>query len=268
MGQKSFTLIELMVVIAIVGLIASIVLVSLRGARQRARIAAGMQFSDSLRAGLSDAITGWWSLDEGTGNTAGDTWGGNNGTIYGDNYWTTEGIREGALSCSGNDYVRINNVQVDTASGAQNTVEFWMNWTGTNSQMPMGWDIYDLWLIDGCFGFNTSENNALGVSWDGLVNNWIHVAAIFYNGAPSSTNNELYINGKKQSIYWCRGSGGSSSSVTTTVQISGWPTNAAYRFSGLIDEFKIYNRGLTALEIQKRYAEGLEKYKDFVLKKL
>jgi len=260
--QKAFTVIELLIVIAIIGFVSSIVLVSLKGAKERARIGAGMQFSNSLRAGLSDAITGWWSLDEGTGNIAQDPWGGNNGTITGTSYWTTNGIIRGALNFSGDDYVRINNVQVNTTSGAKNTVEFWMKWTGYDSVMPMGWaTTYDLWLRSGCFGFNTGQSNVLGISWDGLANNWVHVAAIFYNGVPSSTNNELYINGVKKGLNWCLGSTGSSRSVTSTVQISGWAYGAGYLFRGIIDEVRIYSRGLTALEIQKRYTEGLEKFK-------
>jgi len=250
-------LIELMVVIAIIGLIASIVLVSLRGARQRAWIARGMHFSDSLRAGLADAIVGWWSFDDGT---ASDPWGGNDGTISGAS--PTDGIVRGALEFDGSDYVEINNIQVNTASGAKNTVEFWMYWDGNNNQMPIGWQQpYDLWLRDNCFGFNTGQSNVFGVSWNGLANKWVHVAAIFYNGVPSSTNNELYINGKKQDIFSCRGSTTASRSVTSTVHISGWAYGGGYLFRGLIDEVRIYNRGLTALEIQKRYAQGLKEYK-------
>ena len=37
-------------------------------------------------------------------------------------------------------------------------------------------------------------------------------------------------------------------------------------FNGIIDEVRIYSEALTAGEIQKHYAEGLERYKDLVLK--
>lgn len=48
MKQKAFTLIELLVVIAVIGLLASIVLVSLQGTRDKARVARGLSFSQSL----------------------------------------------------------------------------------------------------------------------------------------------------------------------------------------------------------------------------
>jgi type IV pilus assembly protein PilA len=46
--QKGFTLLELLVVISIVGLLSSVVLASFGGARERSRIAAGLQTSASL----------------------------------------------------------------------------------------------------------------------------------------------------------------------------------------------------------------------------
>ena len=86
------------------------------------------------------------------------------------------------------DCVAVNNVPVNTATGAQNTVAFWMYWDGTKDVMPFGWGSpYDLWFHSTAnnFGFNTANADVLGILTDGLTNRWVHVTAIFYNGVPN-----------------------------------------------------------------------------------
>ena len=73
-----------------------------------------------------------------------------------------------------------------------------------------------------------------------MANNWVHVAAVFNNGAPSPANNKLYINGVLQTLnsYFAAPS---QVTVTPTAYISGWGLNNSYRFGGLIDEVRIWD---------------------------
>jgi len=149
-----------------------------------------------------------------------------------------------------NDYVRATDVPLDTSAGAHNTVTFWMYWDGGNSEMPIGWSTgYDLWLYNNCFGFNTARGNIFGTSSIGLSNSWHYVTAIFYNGVPSNQTVSLYIDGVKQSLYPCVGSTTNSKSVGSTFYISGWSTGWSYKFGGIIDEVRLYNRALRFAEI-------------------
>ncbi len=161
----------------------------------------------------------------------------------------------GSLNLDGaDDYVKINNVPVNTVSNAQNTVEFWMKWNGGDNQMPFGWNSgYDLWLVGGCFGFNTNENNVFGFSSAGLANNWVHVAAVFNNGVPSVSSSKIYINGIEKTLTNCRGATTLNRIATSTVFISGYNSSASYKFNGSIDEVRIYNRALSLQEISQHY---------------
>lgn len=94
MHKKSgFTLIEVLVVVAIIGLLASVVLVSVGNAREKSRIAAGIQFENKLQKEFADNTQGLWLVSEGNGSSIsnlGTTNGGVTGNFTGGT-WTTNG---------------------------------------------------------------------------------------------------------------------------------------------------------------------------------
>jgi prepilin-type N-terminal cleavage/methylation domain-containing protein len=117
--QKGFTLIELMVDIAIVGLLSSVILVATKGSTDKANIAKTMQWSRSIESLLGPYAVGIWNFDEGSGTTVSDLSGyGNDGAIYGatwrcaedDSDYTPSG-QGCALEFDGsNDYIEISNL--------------------------------------------------------------------------------------------------------------------------------------------------------------
>ncbi len=148
----------------------------------------------------------------------------------------------------------IPNLPVSTANGAQTSISFWMNWDGTNSVMPMGWNRHDLWLVSGHFGFNTGNGDVYGTSSTGLANGWHHVVAVFNNG--NITANEIYIDGVAQTLTQRRSTPRNNYAVvSTTLRVGGWQVNNSYRFSGGIDEIRVLNGAVTAGEVTTLYTE-------------
>ena len=115
--NKSFTLIEILVVIVVIGIISSFIIVGLSSVSDKANIAKGQAFSNSLRNSLLMNLVSEWKLDEGTGSTTLDSWGSNTGTLgtstIGDAAeptWTTDCVSGKCLSFDGtDDYVDCGN---------------------------------------------------------------------------------------------------------------------------------------------------------------
>ncbi len=152
----------------------------------------------------------------------------------------------GALSIGG--------LPVNTTAGAKTSVSFWMYWDGTNSVMPIGWFRHDLWLVNGHFGFNTGNSDVFGISSAGLANRWTHVVAVFTNGNVSA--DALYIDGVAQAMSQRQSMPANANAVvSTTLRIGGWQSDTGYRFSGRVDEVKIYDGQLTPAEVTTIFNE-------------
>ncbi|HNP79480.1 MAG TPA: LamG domain-containing protein [Candidatus Pacearchaeota archaeon] len=101
--NKSFTLIEILVVIVVIGILSAFILVGMNSITTSANIAKSKAFSESLRSSLLDNLVSEWKLDEESGTNIIDSWKTNNGTLvnfantssgYGDNNtsgWMSEG---------------------------------------------------------------------------------------------------------------------------------------------------------------------------------
>jgi len=149
---------------------------------------------------------------------------------------------------NGNSYIRITGLPVSTGTEDRTTVCFWMKWSGNYSEMLIGWGShYDLYFSNGALGFNTACSDVFGVGGvDTLANNWHHVAAVFTNNDPAG--NQLYIDGILQPSTLINGTP-CQRSVSSTLYISGWDTTNSYKYNGLIDEVRIYTRGLSHSEV-------------------
>lgn len=228
----------------------------------RARDAAG---NFTLSGGIAVTVNNTnlvaaYGFNENTGTTANDNSGNNNtGTLTNGPTWSASGMYGAAIQFDGtNDFVNINDANsLDLTNGM--TMEAWVNpsnLTGfktiickdrTTSNFT-----YTLAANNNASNTNNqrpnsririgSANTAATGTTKLALNTWTHVAST-YDGA----NFRLYINGVQVSSVAVTG----NITVTTNpLRIGGTTALSGQYFAGRIDEVRIYNRALTAAEIQ------------------
>jgi len=265
--KKGFTLLELLIVIAIIGLLASVVIVQFPEAQKRARIAQGQGFADTLRGSLQADMLGYWPFDETSGTVAEDLWiDQKNGTVTGA-VWA-DGIINGALSFDGlDDYVRINfsNIGFQTIHGPS-TLELWFKANSLAGQKRifsdycMEWGVYH----NGSTIYGRAYNTVSG----GVIeaDTWYHIA-VTHTHPTGLTNTvaRIYVNGILK--------GNSTFSITTHNGYTDSPyyvgsdqCYAGYNFNGLVDEVRIYSVALPQTAVQQHYAQGLKTHQNFAKK--
>jgi len=107
--NKSFTLIEILVVIVVIGIISSFIIVGLSSVSDKANIVKGQAFSNSLRNSLLMNLVSEWKLDEGAGVIINDKWGVHNGTLTNGEWKNdSECINDNCLYFDGDDYINTN----------------------------------------------------------------------------------------------------------------------------------------------------------------
>jgi hypothetical protein len=220
---------------------------------------------------ITSGLLGHWTMDNTTinGTQLTDTSGnGNNGTLVGfPTPATVPGKFGQALSYSRSGaYVDIPTLALDQSAGAVNSVSLWYyrsNSTSINDVlifMPAN-PQYAAWLVqylpqtNGLFlCFNAGFGDCFGAqdNTGTLHDSWVHVVAMFSNGP--TVQSALYIDGKNAEPI-CQTAAGfqvcnQQRTVAAPVVFGG---NSMYPFRGWLDEVRIYNRALTAIEVTALY---------------
>lgn len=260
--QKGFTLVEILVVIAIVGLLGSIIFAVTRGADEQGRIAKGLYFSQHLQNSLGSYAVGIWRFDEGSGTTANDTSGWNNyGMIYDATYTTDTPSGKGyALSFNGSsDYVDVgNDASLKDIKNAI-TFESWIKLSPSfnSSGFPFYSSNSAWFMLHGsktpAFSLNINgTQRTTGYTYLLSVDKWYHIVNTWDGSGDGKMR--VYVNADLKNE--------SDSYVGTMTMGSGdkliGRSSSGSFFNGIIDEVRIYSTSLTSVQIQSHYYAGLE----------
>ena len=268
MNQRAFTLVEILVVIAVIGLLSSIIFATTAGSREQAQIAKTLQWSRNIQSLLGADAVGIWNLDEDPAvhdTVIADLSGwGNNGTLKTSDGATNKsvpGVVNNALSFDGvNDYVDCGSP--DDYPGIK-TFEIWWNRQG----MSIDQTYHVHRLLDGNNGdyglnltkagrikiiYRDAENNLSEAYYDPpSISDWYHIVGTFEDDDKA----RLYVNGELKGtsnaigdIYW---------SGNYNLIIMGGST---LRYvPGIADEARVYDRALTIAQIESQYYAGLNR---------
>jgi prepilin-type N-terminal cleavage/methylation domain-containing protein len=273
--KNSFTLIEVLVVIAIIAILTSAVLVYMKSNKEDAKIAGALKFRNSVNDVLGAYVVGAWTFESAILGYDSSGYK-NNCTVNGGGTLTaTSSVHRAlgnALSIGNNSWLNCGSITSNSSLFPLDiTMEAWAKAQTLYSQERglvtnkrsdnNGINLYmSLSNIGSRIG-KGSASEVLFTSWRPSARTWYYIVVTYY-----SKNNKavLYVNGKIES----------ETTLASAMQYSTTPSsyagigcgtktnntsNCGNNFLGTVDEVKIYNQPLSTAEIQQHYAEGLKR---------
>ncbi len=272
--KKSFTLIEILVVIVIVGIISAFIIVSMAGVSEKARIAKGQAFSSSLKNALLANLVSEWKFNGPT--VAGspvtiddikDSFGTKDCAISG----VAPTIRSGSDCISGScvDFDRENDGYLSCGNlGAMSS--FTLNlWAKKNSagdyncfiEGATGWNSGFHFWANGNTIVSRVGNDATGIdvtstySFGTLWNNIVFVV----DRHVTPARQKLYINTALVNSSDISSLVGDISLSAFKIGFSSGNSAPLNEYRGKIDEVRIYSESLPVSRVRENYYAGLNK---------
>jgi len=271
-NNKSFTLIEILFVVVIIGIVSSLIMINVTNSRKETEIARGKAFSLSIVTNLSGSLVSQWKFDEistvTNGMTILDTWGANDGILTG-----TPVLKSGVDCISGKCLEfdgGIKYITMPSNSSLQiiknQTIELWVKPNSFSARRNSICKAYggELSIIQelngsvhylyGTSGVNGGTYQAINTNYYLQSNNWYHLLAT-RSLTTSPMTLKWFVNGRQTNT---------ATASFATATASTLPLYIAYGYSGnyysgIIDEVKIYNYAFTVSQVKQNYFAGINK---------
>lgn len=275
--EKSFTLIEILVVIIVIGILSSFILIGLGSINENARIAKIRVFANSLRNSLLTSIVFEWKLN----NNANDSWGLNNGTIGGTPTLITDCVEGSCYRFNGStDHIYINDNDSVFNPQTEMTAFLWIRSSvqqdsrGLFTQFNYGVGVAErAWAIRPCSVMNSKLEVIVDHLGDGVTtrknyrsftpildNRWHYVGFTWNNGIL-----KLYVDGLEEKDVVYDDSFTTIHNSSAPISVGSFYANGspAGFFNGDIDYPILFNKAISSTQIQETYYSTLNKmFKD------
>ncbi len=253
MNHKSFTLIEILVVIVVIGILSSFILVGMSSITNSANVAKGKAFSESLRNSLLMDLVSEFKFED----NVNDSWGSITGSLFGTPVYKSgnDCVSNKCLDFNGGgDYFTLSSV---IFLSAEFTISIWANRDTNNS--------YD--MITG----RTGDDRKIGLN---NGNNKIFVRVLAGGTADASTSDDVVIN-KWNHVVITRNSynkidsrvnaGAIRRMIGDVAQVGNFEISMIANdssnlyFDGKLDTISIYDKQMPVSLINSLYYSGLNK---------